>query len=174
MRFSPLTLFLLCVTRLSAQDIEAEYDKNRDYSIYKTFSLGESEVITPQDQRQIDAESLTKWVKEAIAEELKEKGLTQVDSAADLVASFVIGTQAKSESSPLGAFGLTPGSNDQTWSRDYRMASVIIDLNDKRNSLIWRINATATVISTDYQKQIEQIVGAGFKKFSLKPKKKKK
>jgi hypothetical protein len=174
MRLLALPLFLLFVLRLSAQDINVEYDKNRDLSIYKTFSLGEGEVITPKDKQQVDAESLTKWIREALVEELKEKGLQQVDSAADLVASFVVGSQDRTDVSQLGPLGLSPGNDNQTWSHDYRMASVIIDLDDRRDNLIWRINATAAVTTTDYHRQIEQIVGQGFKKFSIKPKKKKK
>ena len=54
MRLLSLSLFLLYTLNLSAQeDINVEYDKKRDLSIYKTFSLGEGEVITPTDQRQV-------------------------------------------------------------------------------------------------------------------------
>ncbi len=168
-----LTLFLATIPSF-AQDVNAEYDKNHDFSIYKTFSMGEAEVITPKDQQQVNGDLLIKWVKEAIIEELHEKGLVQVDSGADLVASFVVGSQPHTDVSQLGPLGQVPGNDSQTWSRDYRLASLIIDLNDKRDILVWRIDATMPVTNGDFERQIEQVVAAGYRKLSIKPKKKKK
>ena len=64
--------FLLLISLCSqAQDINVEYDKKRDLSRYKTFSLGGGEVITPKDQQQGNEASLKNWVRNSIAEELK-------------------------------------------------------------------------------------------------------
>lgn len=166
-----ISFFLLISVCSQAQDINVEYDKKRDLSRYKTFSLGEGEVITPKDQQQGNEGSLKNWVRKSIAEELKEKGLKQVDSLGDLVASYVIGSKLQSDFEQLGPLGMAPGSSSQTWSRDYRMGSLIIDLNDRNNNLIWRVNATTTSSVPDTEGLIEQVVSAGFKKFSLKPKK---
>lgn len=167
--------FLLLISFCSqSQDINVEYDKKRDLSRYKTFSLGGGEVITPKDQQQGNEASLKNWVRNSIAEELKEKGLKQVDSLGDLVASYVIGSKQQSDFGQLGPLGMTPGSSSQSWSRDYRMGSLIIDLNDRSNNLIWRVNSTTTSSVSDTEGLIEQVVSAGFKKFSLKPKKKRK
>ena len=138
------------------QDVNVEYDKQRDLSRYKTFKLGEGEVITPKDQLQGNEASLKKWVVDAIAEELKEKGLQQVDSAADLTATYAIGSKEQSDFEQLGPLGMTPGSSNRNWSRDYRMGNLIIDLNDKNNNLIWRINATTTSTVSDVKGLIEE------------------
>ena len=69
---------------------------------------------------------------------------------------------------------MTPNSNAQSWSRDYQMGSLVIDLNDKNRNLIWRVEATNTAAATDIDNIISQVVSAGFKKFTLKPKKVKK
>lgn len=174
MRFTPL--FLLIGFYSYAQDIEVVGDKNRDLSKYKTYRFGESEIITPKDERQVDGVTLKKMVKAAISEELHEKGMQQVDSAdeGDLVVSFVVGSLERSDLEQLGPLGMTPGSSSQTWSRDFRLGSLIIDLNDRSNNLIWRVNATTTTNTADAQRMIDQVVSAGFKKFSLKPKKVKK
>jgi hypothetical protein len=168
--------FLILISFSSqAQDINVEYDKKRDLSGYKTFSLGESEVITPKDQQVEKVSNLKGWVDKSLAEELKEKGLTQVDSLGDLVATYVIGSKQQSDLQQLGPLGMEPNNPSQTWQRDYRMGSLIIDLNDRNSNLIWRINAsTSSAFTTDTQNLIDQIVSAGFKKFSLKPKKSKK
>ncbi len=173
MRLIPL--FLLIGFCSHAQDIKVEYDKNRDLSRYKTFSFGEGEIITPKDQQQVNPAELKKMVQSSIAEELREKGLQKIDSTAvgDLVASFVVGSLARSDFEQLGPLGMTPNNSSQSWSRDFNMGSLIIDLNDRSNHLIWRVNATTTN-TTNAQSMIDQVVSKGFKKFSLKPKKVKK
>ena len=167
-----LSLFIVAAwTTGIAQDINVEYDKKRDLSGYKSFTFGEGEIITPKDRRQSDAGKLHKWVKEAIGEELKEKGLAQADSLGDLTVSYVIGSQERSDYSQLGPLGTAPGNPSQTWSRDYQMGKLVIDLNDRNNKLIWRVNATTNGTDTNIEQLIDQVVSAGFKRFSLKPKK---
>ena len=174
MRLVVVSLVMFSVYTAMGQDISVEYDKSRDLSKYKTFTIGEGEVITPKDRRTGREPSLHKWVKESIANELKAKGLQQVDSAGDLLATYVIGTQERTDYSQLGPLGTSPGDNSQTWSRDYQMGNMVIDLNDKNRNLIWRINATTSAASMDIGQLIDQVVSAGFKRFSLKPKKVKK
>ncbi len=174
MRSLFLLACLLVQVPLVAQDINVEYDKNRDLSRYKTFTIGSGEIITPKDRRTGNEASLHKWIKESIAEELKEKGMVQVDSAGDLLATYLVGTQQRTDFSQLGPLGTSPDNSSQTWSRDYTMGNLIIDLNDRNNNLIWRINATTGAAAMDIHVLIEQVVSAGFKKFSLKPKKVKK
>ena len=172
MRFIFLLLFVSAFA--GAQDIQVEYDKNRDLAKYKTFAFGESEIITPKDQRVVKDETMHKWVKDAIAEELTEKGLTLVDSAGDLTASYIIGSLQRSDMQSLGPMGTSPGSNDQMWSRNFSQSSLIIDLNDRSKLLIWRISGVTSTTTPDAANMIKEVVARGFKKFSLKPKKEKK
>ncbi|MBL7851780.1 MAG: DUF4136 domain-containing protein [Cyclobacteriaceae bacterium] len=174
MRVSAFLVCLLVQLPLVAQDINVEYDKNRDLSRYKTFTLGSGEIITPKDRRTVNEASLHRWVKDAITKELTAKGMVKVDSAGDLLATYLIGTQQRSDFSQLGPLGVSPDNSSQTWSRDYTMGNLIIDLNDRNNNLIWRVNATTGSAAMDINVLIEQVVSAGFKKFSLKPKKVKK
>ncbi|MFZ5970747.1 MAG: DUF4136 domain-containing protein [Bacteroidota bacterium] len=168
-------VFFFLTTSLWAQDIEVEYDKNRDLTGYKTFRFGEGEIITPKDQRVIKDATMHQWVKKAIREELTGKGLVFVDSAkADLTASYIIGSLQRSDMQNLGPMGTAPGSTDQTWSRNFQQSSLIIDLNDRSNILIWRIQGVTTTTTPDAENMIREVVSKGFKKFSLKPKKEKK
>jgi hypothetical protein len=80
----------------------------------------------------------------------------------------------RSDVQAIGPLGQTPGSNATTWSRDYNQTSLIIDLNNKNNFLVWRINAVADVVGTDGERTIDLIVERGFKKFGKAVKKKKK
>jgi len=167
-----LLVFLLLFSGVAAaysQDIEAEYDKNRDFTIYKTFSLAEGEIITPKDQRKVSDEQLHKWVKDAISEELKDKGLAQVDSLGDLRVSYIIGSVERSglRSNTTGGLGGGVVLND------YEESSLVIDMNDRNNFLVWRINGV-TSTNVNAETIVDEVVAKGFKKFSTKPKKKKK
>lgn len=174
MRLPFLVLLFVIPMLAPAQDINVEYDKNRDLSRYKSFSIGESEIITPKEQRQPGDSMVLKWIAKSVSEELSEKGLQKKDSLGDLIVSYVIGSQEKTELSNLGPLGVSPGNSSQIWSRDFRMGSLIIDLNDRNNNLIWRVNATTNNSVADTPRMIDEVVAAGFKKFSIKPKKQKK
>ncbi len=54
-------LFLVSLDAWS-QSIEVEYDKKRDFTVYKTFRFGESQITTPADQKQIKDEVLNRWI----------------------------------------------------------------------------------------------------------------
>ncbi|HZY82967.1 MAG TPA: DUF4136 domain-containing protein [Cyclobacteriaceae bacterium] len=166
-------IFLLLLTgavQAIAQDIAVEYDKDRDFTIYKTFSIGEHEIITPKDQRKVSDEQIHKWVQAAIIGELKDKGLTHVDSLGDLRVSYIIGSLERSNlrSSETGGIGAGVVTSD------YEESSFVIDMNDPKNFLIWRISGVTSTGHPSANTMIGEVVAKGFKKFSIKPKKKKK
>jgi hypothetical protein len=159
-----------------AQEIKVEYDKNRDLTQYKTFRFGAGEIVTPGDQKRVSDKVLSGWIRQAITKELQLKGLQLVDSTADLVVSYVYSTISRSDMGNLGPMGLTPGSNERTYIRDYQQGSLIIDLNDRNDFLIWRVNSTTNMTATGGERIIDQVVQQGFKQFAkpVKGKKKKK
>src|SRR6266852_6126667 len=115
-----LLSFLLCLLSysLSAQEINIEYDKKHDFSKYKTFSFGESQVMTPPDQKLVSDATIDSWIKAGVTRELQYKGLKRVDTLADLIITYAIGTMSRSDAQAIGPLGMTPGSNDRTWSRN--------------------------------------------------------
>ncbi len=173
-RLIALIAILLGATAAWSQEMKVEYDKDRDYSQYKTFRFGEGELVTPKDQRQMSAEQVDKWVKDAMTQEFELKGLKRVDSVADLVISYVLGTLARSDAGDVGPLGLTPGSMERTYMKDYRQGNIVIDLNDRRDIKVWRVNATMEMSSDNGEKMINQVVQRGFKKFPKSKKAKKK
>jgi hypothetical protein len=167
-------LTTLIVFASYAQDIKVEYDKERDLTGYTTFTMGEGEITTPKDQRVVADDELKKYVHDAIVNELKGKGLTQIDSLGDLTASYIVGSLALMDIQNLGPMGTSPNSSERTWSRDYRQGNLVVDLNDKRNVLIWRVSASTSYGTPSTDKLIQNIIAKGFKKFSIQPGKKKK
>lgn len=167
-------LFVLASLTLIGQDVKVEYDKDRDLSKYKTFTMGEGEIITPRDQRTVADNDLRKWVHDAIVNELLAKGMTELDTLGDLTASYIVGSVALTDVQNLGPMGTSPNSSDQTWSRDYRQGNLVVDLNDRSNMLVWRVNATTSYGTPATDKNIQSLISQGFRKFSTKPKKERK
>ncbi len=157
-----------------SQEIKVDFDNHRDYTQYKTFRFGEGEIITPKDQQQVNEKDVHKWIKTAVTLELEMKGLHHVDTAADLVVSYAVGTLERSDAGNLGPMGLTPGSMERTYMRDYRQGSLIIDLNDTNDFRVWRIYSTSDMTGPAGERTVDQIVQKGFKQFAKPVKVKKK
>ena len=157
------------------QSIEVEYDKKGDFTKYKTFKFGESQITTPQDQKQIKDEVLNGWIVRGITRELELKGLTKTDSSADLIVSYAEGTLARTDNQALGPLALTPGANpDRNFRFEYRQSSLIIDLNDRNGNLIWRVNSITNMTTAEAERTVDTVIERGFKKFAKPHKKKKK
>ncbi len=158
-----------------AQSVEAEYDKKKDFTHYKTFSFGESQITTPADQKLIDDNTMNSWIVRAITRELELKGLKRSDSLPDLIVTYAEGTLARSDVERLGPLALTPGANpSRSFTHDYQQSSLVIDLNDRSGNLIWRVNSTTNMTSSEVERTVDAIVEKGFKKFAKPHKQKKK
>lgn len=173
-RLTFLAIFLLFSFYGVAQDVKVEPNKTADFTRFKTFSFGESEIITPKDRRVVDEDVLNMWVRGAITNELTQKGLTKLDSAGDLTVSYIVGTVALTESSYLGPMGVSPTDRNQVWNRQYDQGNLVVDLHDRSNILMWRIAGTLNTSTPDAQRTIEDLVTIGYKKFSVDPPKTKK
>jgi hypothetical protein len=171
-----LILLVAVFGQAGAQSIEVTYDKTRDMSGYRTFRFGEAEVITPQDMRTIDPGKLKEHVNTIIVRELTGRGLQQVDTSAQLVVSYIIGYLERSGVYTAGPLGGTPGAPTAPGAvmQDYKEGTFVVDLEDRSDNLIWRISSVIRYSNTETLRQVEEVVGKGFKKFPNKLKKKKK
>ena len=170
--FSVILAFSLVA---QGQTIAVEYDKTRDFTKYKTFRFGQSQITTPKDEKQIDDATVDRWIVGAIKSQLEQIGLTKTDSAADLIITYTEGTMARTDSEQLGPLALTPGNNpDRNFTFRYRQSNLVIDMNDRSGNLIWRVNSTTNMTSTEIEKTVDVIVARGFKKFARAHRKKKK
>lgn len=175
-------LFFVDFLGSNAQGIDVDYDMKRDFSVYRSFRMGEGEVITPKEKQKSSSKELQGWIKAAIQEKLKEKGLVESDSSADLIATYLIGSKEEQEDINLGIQLLggissnspstDPHRPNKTWSRNYSLGKIIIDLADRGGTVVWRIKASTENTEADSKGIIDEVVRVGFKKFSTKPKKK--
>ena len=176
MKYALALCALLGLFQLSlAQSLDVHYDKNRDLTVYKTFLIAEGEVITPEDERLFNEKELKKWVEESITEELQEKGLVAVEDNADLTVTYIVGAVDRSQIDYTGPFGGTPGMvQSRSNVSDHKESTLVVSLNDKNRNVVWRITGNTGAISGQPKQNIDQVIGKGFKKFSVEPSKKKK
>jgi hypothetical protein len=171
MKFFVAVLLFLSINSFS-QEIKIEYDKKHDFSKYQTFSFGESQIATPQDQKQVSDATMDRWIKNGVTRELEHKGLKQADNNGDLVATYLVKIMPRSDIQAIGPLGQTPGSDATTWSRNYNQTVLIIDLNNKNNFLVWRIYSVVDVVGAESERTVDLVVERGFKKFKKSTKKK--
>ncbi len=174
-RFAVFLSLVWWFGEISGQGLEVRFDKDRDLSVYKTFEMGESDVVTPADKRKINERELKLIVTNILTAELTGKGLQQVDTGGDLVATFIIGELDRSVIQDLGPLGGTPGAaQDRSSVEDIKESNLVITLYDRSKNLIWRVNGTGRADRNQPQQFVSEIVNKGFRKFSLNPPKEKK
>jgi hypothetical protein len=179
--------FLLTAGTALAQKVNVDFDKNTDFSKYKTYAFAEG---TPTP------ETLTNQrIEKAIEAQLAAKGLTKVESNADLTVVFhcSLTQQTQLNTTNLGGWGWGPGwgrgwgwrggwrggwggfgGNAITQVEQIPVGTLIVDIGDSANKkYIWRGTATKTLSSNQSknEKTIDQEVKKMFEKFPPKEKK---
>jgi Domain of unknown function (DUF4136) len=158
----------------AAQQISVEFDKKSNLSRINTFQFGESQITTPNDQKQVEDRVLHQWIVKAIAAILKYDKLTQADSLADVVVTYAFGILARTDYERLGPLAQTPGlQQTATHTFDYRQSTLVIDLTTQGGNLLYRINATNNLTSPLTERFIVAVIDRGFKKFDKLHKQKK-
>jgi hypothetical protein len=174
---------LFCVPAFAfSQKVEIDYDKERDFSGYTTFSVGEGEIFTPESDRTYDEKELRGWIRTVLVRELTEKGLKQQDAGADLHLDFVVGKLQQSEFEDWGPMGYSQSpdpmgqGSSRTWSNQHSQGSVFLDIIDtKLNKVVWKCTASVNLVEgTDIDRLINELATKAFRKFPPKSKKKKK
>jgi hypothetical protein len=160
-----IAILLLFNFQTSGQEIKVEYNKKTDFSKYKTFCFGEGLVVAQSTLRQVSDVTFSNWIINGIVREFERKSMTEVDSLGDVNISYALIRTAQLDIEGNGPLGMTPGSSDRTWSRNYTESTLIIDLKDRNDLLIWRVKANFDISGPNSETTIDTIVGKGFKKF---------
>jgi len=161
---------LLFAGRSSAQDVKTDYDRNANFTQYKTYSWGQ---VQTKDPLMVDR------IKSAVSGVLSAKGLTEVPSGGDLSVMAMETTRNKQTLDTFyNGFGggwRWGGFGDATTTTDtYKVGTLIVDLFDANTKqLVWRGSASDT-LSNKSEKNIDNLdkgVEKMFKKFPPEPKK---
>jgi hypothetical protein len=143
--------FLLMSGTALAQKVTVDYDRDADFAKYKTYAFGKG---TPAPETLTDQR-----IREAIATQLAAKGLTKVESNADLFVVYhsAVNKQTQLDTTSLGGWGWGPG-----WRRwggfgggdaitqvvQIPVGTLIVDIGDMaQKRYIWRGTATKTLSS---------------------------
>ncbi len=176
-----ILLLLFVATVGFSQKVDVKYDKKRDFSRYKTFSVGEGEIFTPEGERKYKDAELKTWIRDALVHQLKEKGLTPVDTNADLHIDFVAGALQQTQFEDWGPMGYSQSpdpigqGSSRTWSGEYNQGSMFLDFIDtKLNKVVWSSTASVNLTDeTNINRVINEMATKSLRKFPVKSKKKK-
>ena len=141
-----------------AQDIKTDYDRNANFSQYKTFSF---EKVQTENQLWVDR------ITAAVSSALTAKGLTQVSSGGDI---SIIAMEMTRDHQTLntfyddfgGGWGWRWGGGGEfgqstTTADTYRVGTLVVDLFDaKSKQLIWR-GSESDVLSNKSSKNIKNL-----------------
>ena len=137
-----LVVFILTAASL-AQQVKTDYDRDANFSKYKTFSF---EKIQTEDPLWVDR------IKSAVGASLTARGLSQVDSGGDISVVAVGMTKTQQRLDTFyngfgggwrwgGRFG-----DATTTTETYQVGTLVVDLFDSNTKeLLWRGSASGTV-----------------------------
>lgn len=154
---SMIVMAISLATVSLANDVKTDYDRNADFSQYKTFSFEKIQTKNP-----LWADRITAAVSSALA----AKGLTQVSSGGDISIIAVEMTRDQQTLNTFyddfgGGWGWRWGGGgfgESTTTTDtYRVGTLVVDLFDaKSKKLIWR-GSESDVLSDKSSKNIKNL-----------------
>lgn len=149
-----IALFFLAASAAIAQDVRYNFDKNTDFSKFKTYKW-----VPLKDAAKVN-DILDKQIKDALDAELAKKGLTKTDDdSADLYIGYQAGIDTEKEFTSYNTgWGYGPGWYGGGWYGGGGMSTtsgqtstiyigqLAVDMNDSKNhSLVWRGLASKTI-----------------------------
>lgn len=133
--------FLILFPNCSTIRVETDFDRDADFSIYKTYRWISDKNRTRETKLMKD-QLIKKHVHSAVDRELAEMGFDKAGrSGADILVAFYIGTKKKVD---VNHYGYGYGRWGRFHSRGvsvhrYKEGTLILDFIDARNKqLIWR------------------------------------
>jgi hypothetical protein len=174
---SALLLTFLISIVANAQKVNTDYDKNTNFSSYKTYSWGEgTPAKNPLGHQRIIA---------GIEAQLAAKGLQKVDSGSDVVVIYSAATTTETQintfetGGPWGGYrwgwGGYGGGSSTTTVQKIPKGELVVDMADVKNkTFIWRGTASDTLSDKPEknQKKLDKVLAKMFKNFPPVPGKK--
>ncbi|HKV05944.1 MAG TPA: DUF4136 domain-containing protein [Candidatus Acidoferrales bacterium] len=134
-----LVLGLLAGRGALAQKVTVEFDRNADFSQYKTFAIRDGQLNSKNPA--LNSDLVKKQIEGDIERDLTARGLTEASGRADLNVVYRFGAARKTEleSYPAGWYGL----GTRVVRVPYNEGTLVIDLrNPSTRSLVWRAIAS--------------------------------
>src|SRR5947209_1949977 len=156
--FVLMGMMLLFAGKLSAQQVKTDYDRNANFTKYKTYSWAQ---VKTKDALDVDR------IKSAVNAALAAKGWTQVDSGGDVsIMAMEITRNEQTLNTFYDGFGGGWGwrrfggggfGDATTTTENYKVGTLVVDLFDASSrNLIWRGSASDT-LSDKSEKNIKNL-----------------
>jgi Domain of unknown function (DUF4136) len=168
-----LPAFLFMMVYAYAQDIHYNYDRGANFAAYETYQW----VDIPGDA--VPDQLIDRDIKQAVDEQLAQKGLTRVEKDADLYVGYhaLIKEEKRvdmwgTSSGPLGWGGGWGGMNSaHGQTSTISVGMLLVDIYDPgRKQLVWRGDATNTIdLKKDPNKNYRNLQKAMAKLFKNYP-----
>ena len=163
MKYQLTALFCLGIAAF-AQDLQFDYDRSTNFTVYKTYQWVDYKTVGVSDQL-LDGD-----IKRAVDAQLAGKGLRRADNGGDLLLGYRTAMSQEKQFDSLGwGPGLWGGRRITTSTID--VGKLVIGLLDPANKqLVWRGSASKTLnISKDPDKNYRTLVKAMAKVFKNYP-----
>jgi hypothetical protein len=144
-----LAAFLFMANCAYGQDVHYNYDRSANFAAYKTYQWVEIPGGAVPDQL------IDQAIKRAAEEQLQQKGLTRVESNADLYIGYQFVLNLEKSISLWDTGGAGPGWGWDPWggSRNVQgqtstipVGILLMDLYDiGKKQLVWRVDAVKTI-----------------------------
>ena len=159
---------MAAVRSSSAQKITIEFDKDADFSKYKTFAVRNGELNSKNPA--LNGELVKKQIDADIERDLTSRGLAPVSGKTDLNVRYRFGSARKAEVEryPAG----WRGYGTRVVRVPYSQGTLVIDLrNPATGSLVWRAIATEDKSdATKIEGKLDDMVKKALEKFPPKQK----
>lgn len=164
-------LIWLISSTVSGQSVKIFEEKNVDWDSYKSFTVGEGELVTVL-KTEVNKERLLGEIRETIISELKERGLEHKAEGGEVRIDFtgeVVETTNVEEAGPLGqapADEAVEMDQSRVWTQDRKQGSLGIEIFDAKTSKsLWRSTATVEFGAEELPVIFNAAVGRSLKKF---------
>jgi hypothetical protein len=179
-QFATAILLVALMLGCSSVSIKTDYDREYDFSTFKTYRWASGKEINPQDE-------LTKYplvlkrIQAAVDNELAAKGMKKVGEGEDFDVVVLVhaGSKERMQVTQTGGYGGYSGWYDPWWGpyggqtqvSYYEEATLVVDIVSwEKKELAWRGMATGTVQDNpDAEKQQKRLNGIVAKIFASYP-----
>jgi Domain of unknown function (DUF4136) len=180
-----LVLWLVALPALAAAQTRVDFDRHKDFSRYKTFSLEVAPPIRADGVADEDNTLAARRLREAVTREFLARGLEPADVGADLTVRVSSRETERTVVERSGwdpypyrwywhprwgyrRFGRPWGSYGDVWTRRFVEGSVQIDMIDRdTGQLVYRAQSV-NEIGSNLDKHVTKTVDKAFKKFPVK------
>jgi hypothetical protein len=149
----PIAMIMLMTIPSVAQQVKTDYDRNANFTQYKTYSWSSVETKDPL---------LVDRIKSEVNSTLAAKGLTQVDSNGDLsiTAMEITKNQQTLNTFYDGGFGgwRWGGFGDATTTTEtYKVGTLVVDLFDTQSKELVFRGSSSDTLSSNSDKNIKNL-----------------